>query len=247
MSLSAQAVSGRASASARVLPRSLHLVSLRSCVLFLVACAALAATIGVGRQMLAVSSSRARAMQMGGALSSYLDVNSPWPKFCGNLQNTSQGVGAGANGLEKWRFQTGNVILGSPVVGSNGHVYFGSDDGCVYALDSNGNYLWSYQTGSIVRSTPLLGPNTVFVGSYDNNLYALDSSTGQLKWSFVTPAVTVGASAPTMGPNGLLYLSSHYELYAINSVTGALVWSVEEDGQDTPPAVDSVHGTVYIG
>src|SRR5207249_5005181 len=52
----------------------------------------------------------------------------------------------------KWNFLTGGAVYSTPsVVG--GVVYAGSDDGKVYALDSDsGSKLWSFGTGSPVES-----------------------------------------------------------------------------------------------
>jgi outer membrane protein assembly factor BamB len=52
-----------------------------------------------------------------------------------------------SSGLEKWKFETGNVVHASPAV-VNGTVYIGSWDRNMYALDAaTGKELWRYQTG----------------------------------------------------------------------------------------------------
>lgn len=229
----------------RLQPRS----TVRLFQLLLIALASLLVTFGVHgapKGAFAFGGYQRNTKQLGSALSAYMDVDAPWPKFGANLQNTCQGVGSGADGLEKWRFQTEDSIYSSPVIGSNGNIYFGSDDGCLYALDSNGNYLWSYQTQAPVRSTPLIGVGTIFVVSEDGSLYAVNSSTGHLKWHY--PFSTQGSLdyPPSMSPNGLLYFACDPYLYAINSVTGHLVWKVNYAWNSTALAVDPVHGTVYI-
>ena len=50
----------------------------------------------------------------------------------------------------KWSFQTGERIVSSPVAHA-GTVYFGSDDGQVYALDAaSGRLRWAWRTGSTI-------------------------------------------------------------------------------------------------
>ncbi|MCH8989639.1 MAG: PQQ-binding-like beta-propeller repeat protein, partial [Chloroflexi bacterium] len=53
--------------------------------------------------------------------------------FVGSFDGRVYGLDA-KTGLERWRFQTKNDVFSSPVIG-DGVVYFGSDDGHVYALE----------------------------------------------------------------------------------------------------------------
>jgi outer membrane protein assembly factor BamB len=72
----------------------------------------------------------------------------------------------------------------SPAV-ANGIVYFGSQDGTVYAVNaSSGEKIWSYQTGWLVDSSPAVTNDAVYVGSGDGNLYALNASDGAKLWNF---------------------------------------------------------------
>ena len=67
-------------------------------------------------------------------------------------------------------------------------VYFGSDDGKMYALNSYcGGVLWSHQTGGTVRSSPALvedqaEPENSFIyfGSDDANVYSLNATNGSV-------------------------------------------------------------------
>ena len=54
----------------------------------------------------------------------------------------------------KWKFATGNRIVSSPVI-ENKRIYFGSDDGNVYAIDAEtGREIWKHSTKGPVPSTP---------------------------------------------------------------------------------------------
>jgi outer membrane protein assembly factor BamB len=69
----------------------------------------------------------------------------PWPKFHRDLKNTGHSPYVGPNtGAIKWTYATGDVILSSPAVGSDGTIYVGSADNKLYAFKPNGNILWSY-------------------------------------------------------------------------------------------------------
>jgi len=82
----------------------------------------------------------------------------------------------------KWKFPTGDRIVSSPVLANN-IVYFGGDDGNIYAVNANtGAQIWKYPTGGPVPATPAVSDGTLYAGSYDGKFYALDAKTGLTKW-----------------------------------------------------------------
>jgi len=86
----------------------------------------------------------------------------------------------------KWEFATGGRIVSSAVA-SGGAIYFGSDDGNVYAVDSaKGRQLWQFTTGGPVDSTPAISGGLAYFGSYDGKFYAVDAKSGALRWKFAT-------------------------------------------------------------
>ena len=55
-------------------------------------------------------------------------------------------------------------------------VYFGGENGYLYALDvKTGRLLWKYAVGLPVKSSPIVSGNALFVSDYDGNLYAFVS------------------------------------------------------------------------
>jgi outer membrane protein assembly factor BamB len=78
------------------------------------------------------------------------------------------------NGTVKWsRPLDGGYSVSSPAV-ADGKVYFGLDNGYVYALDAlTGDIIWSYKTEGAVQSSPAISDGLLFVGSNDGNLYAI--------------------------------------------------------------------------
>src|SRR5262249_34437168 len=77
----------------------------------------------------------------------------------------------------KWKSSDGGLLKtylqSSPAV-SKGIVYFGSENGSFYALNSaTGAKLWSYATGGGVRSSPAVVDDVAYFGSGDGNVYAL--------------------------------------------------------------------------
>jgi eukaryotic-like serine/threonine-protein kinase len=86
----------------------------------------------------------------------------------------------------KWKFPTGNRIVASPVTEGK-LIYFGSDDGDVYAVESEtGRQAWKTKTRGPVSATPAVSNGMLYIGSYDGNFYALNAETGELKWKFAT-------------------------------------------------------------
>ncbi|MFP4554452.1 MAG: PQQ-binding-like beta-propeller repeat protein [Actinomycetota bacterium] len=66
--------------------------------------------------------------------------------------------------------------IASPPVVTNDAVYFGTETGSVYAVDSDtGDPLWEepWKTGNYVRASPVVIEGAVYVASGDGNVYAL--------------------------------------------------------------------------
>ncbi len=146
----------------------------------------------------------------------------------------------------KWKFPTGDRIMSSPVLKEN-VVYFGSDDGNVYAVDAaTGHQIWKHATNGPVPATPAIADGTVFIESYDGKLYALNAKTGAVKWKFATGGerrfeakglhgllprnqtiadpFDVFLSSPVVA-NGVVYFGSgDGNVYAVDAATGDMRW-----------------------
>jgi hypothetical protein len=161
-----------------------------------------------------------------------------------------------------WTFYIGTNSDSTPVAGADGTVYFGADDGKLYAVnpeDRRHDYLyhdrpfptdreWTFQTGNPasppqVDTTPAIAPDgTILVVSNDNYLYALNQK-GTLNWRFPIPvnAATQPISSPTVDEvRGVVYTgSSDTQLYAVKSdlalprnLKENLITSVYEGGEN---------------
>src|SRR5205814_6225450 len=112
--------------------------------------------------------------------------------------------------LKAWEFVTGNEANGSPAIGVDGTIYFGSSDGRLYAVRSNGTTYWSYLTGGAVISAPALASDeTVYFGSLDGWLYAVQADAGstsgsKLRWRVQTAGQI--HSSPAVGLDGTMYV-----------------------------------------
>jgi outer membrane protein assembly factor BamB len=132
-----------------------------------------------------------------------------------------------------WSFATAGAVTSSPVV-AGGRVFFGSDDGKVYAVGlADGRERWSFATQDIVEAPPLVLDGRVFVGSSDAFVYALDAATGALLWKAETGDRIVGSANWIEAPDGdgvrIVVGSYDTRLYCFDADTGAQLWSYATD------------------
>jgi cysteine-rich repeat protein len=108
-----------------------------------------------------------------------------WPRFGYAWQHAPQHGSAAAQQrllrgtpafvAHKWSHLTESEVTCSPMVGSDGTLYFGTMPNEIRAVNgSDGTLLWTFATGNWVRSSPAIAPDgTVYFGSWDNKFYAL--------------------------------------------------------------------------
>ena len=142
-------------------------------------------------------------------------------------------------GLLKNTFTINGVSQCSePVVSANGSIYFGTNSGFLYSMNSDGTEKWKFPNGGGFYS-PSIGPDgTIYTGG--DKLYALNPN-GTEKWS-----ISIFAKGPiSFGSDGTLYVTSGGNgLYAIRN--GAIVWNVAEIGNCMSASV-APDGTIYCG
>jgi hypothetical protein len=118
-----------------------------------------------------------------------------------------------------WQYKTGTTCSASPIVSSNGTVYFGAYDRYFYAVSSGGSLAWRsnrYST-SIVGSAGLGSSGTVYFATIGGSIYALNAS-GTSDWSSpcYIPSAAINASV-LIGNNGTLYIGAdNNSVYAID-------------------------------
>ncbi len=168
----------------------------------------------------------------------------------------------------KWKFPTGDRIVSSPVW-SNGVIYFGGDDGNIYAVDAKtGRQLWKHTTGGPAPSTPAVVDGTLYVVSYDGKLHALDARTGGVRWKFATGGerrfeakglnglqprnqtiadpFDVFLSSPVVAEGAVYFGSGDGNLYAVDVASGELRWKFQTgDVVHASPAY--ADGVLYFG
>jgi eukaryotic-like serine/threonine-protein kinase len=157
------------------------------------------------------------------------------------------------NGTKMWDYDTGNAIKSSPII-SNNILYFGSDDGKLYAVDTiNGSKYWDYTTGDKVRSSPAIINDTVYVGSDDGKVYAV-SKGGNLNWTYDMGKPVKSSPMIDSNDNSLFIGADNGKVACLDTRNGAEKWVHNVTGavKSTPALLGnkivfaSDGGTVYI-
>lgn len=188
-----------------------------------------------------------------------------WPKYRHDIWNTGRSStnGPRTNAL-KWTFATGRSEKGGgietdPVMGPDGTVYVGANNGILYGLDPDrGDIQWAFPTGFDtfgIYSTPaILKDGTVVFGAKDGKVYGVRPPTtgllGDLRWS-VDLKTTIQTS-PGIGPDGTVYIGAdNWKLYAIAPPQGTsparITWSFQTGGDMISSPAVGPDGTIYFG
>jgi outer membrane protein assembly factor BamB len=192
------------------------------------------------------------------------------PMFRGDLSHSGIYSGTGVPILKgvKWTFRTHGEVISSPAI-ANGVVYFGSNDGKLYAIDQEtGTQKWNFSTNARITSSPAIANGLVYFSSYDGSFFALDAISGKLKWKFLIagekrfaathlhgslPAgetmpdpFDVYLSSPAVWHGTVYFGSGDGNIYALDSATGRLQWKFPTgDVVHASPAI--ADGKLYIG
>ncbi len=157
------------------------------------------------------------------------EAASSWPMFRGvpSLQGISSERLAVPLKL-KWSFQAKDSIESSAAI-VDGSVFFGSQDGGLYALDlASGKLRWRYDTNAAIgESSPCVYSGMVFVGDLNGILHAVDSVSGKPRWTFKTEGEL--KSSPVASGNRVYIGSYDQNLYCV-STAGALIWKYPTEG-----------------
>jgi outer membrane protein assembly factor BamB len=159
-----------------------------------------------------------------------------------------------------WNYETGAAIWGTPTINDD-TVYFGSDDGKLYAVDAQtGSPRWEFPTQGFVRSQPAVMGEMVYFTSDDGFLYAVDAQRGTLAWrtdigNALTPEVrkNIGTNAydyrqsSPIVVDGEAYVGSlDGNVYALSANTGQVIWTYNTNGKVRATPV-LANGTLYVG
>jgi outer membrane protein assembly factor BamB len=124
-------------------------------------------------------------------------------------------------------------------------IFFGADDGTVYAVRVNdGTLRWSAKTGGSVIASPSVALGKVYVGSLDNSFYAFGAETGSQIWkqplgSRIYASQAVSDSSVYVGTAGR-------SMYRLDARSGAILWRAST-GSVVNAAPLIAGSIVYVG
>ncbi len=204
------------------------------------------------------------AAHVSGAAEGVGPAKSAWPMYRGDARRTGRTdiVGPKTNRV-RWAFSTGRNekdggIETDPVIGPDGTVYLGANNGIFYALDpETGGVRWAFPTRYdtfAIYSTPYVDRRgIVYFGAKDGNVYAVGAPRGGIMgvelWS-----INVGApieTSPAFTPDGTLVIGAdNWAYFGITPPQGGkgpqIKWRFQTQGTlITSPTVDT-DGTVYV-
>jgi len=81
----------------------------------------------------------------------------------------------------RWQYRAAGAVESTPVIGDDGLVYFGDNEGVIHAVDLQGKMQWTAKVGPPVRSAgTILAPQRVAFGLDDETLIVLQCSSKAL-------------------------------------------------------------------
>jgi outer membrane protein assembly factor BamB len=176
-----------------------------------------------------------------------------WPMFHYNAQRTGR-CPYGPNITNacpelKWKLNTGELSISTPVISKDGMIYLGLMDfhKSLIAMNPNGTIKWFYDAGDYVDSSPAIGEDgTIYFGSEGDNLYALFPN-GTLKWSTYLGEGWVDSS-PAIDQYGIIYCTTvvSSQIHAVYP-NGTIKWSFQTEGWVYSSPAIAEDGTVYVG
>jgi outer membrane protein assembly factor BamB len=163
----------------------------------------------------------------------------------------------GKTGKIVWSRSLASRSESSPLV-ADGRVYFGSENGTVYALaTANGNVRWRYRASGAVKGGVALDSGKLYFGAYGGRMHAIRERDGALVWRSSTHGRRFGLGSGNFYATpavayGRVYLgNTDGKVYSFSATSGKLAWTHSTGGYVyASPAVAQVPGgrpTVYIG
>ena len=179
----------------------------------------------------------------------YVGTNS-YLFFAGDTTNYFYAIDP-KSGEIKWTFLTGDPHANESgyLINNEGTIFFGSQSGWLYAIDTTGTLKWKYNTGSNiyqdVMNTDLQG--NIYITNASDSLYCF-SKDGQLNWA-VRYGNGMFPHSVSMSPDGntLYIIGSNDSIYALNS-SGEIknVFGFPESIADRCPLLIDNSANIYI-
>ncbi|MEA2272865.1 MAG: hypothetical protein QOI98_1573 [Solirubrobacteraceae bacterium] len=166
---------------------------------------------------------------------------------------------AADDGHTRWSRRLGSRSESSPLV-DRGKVYFGTEDGSVYAVSAHdGSVLWRYRADGAVKGGLTFDEERrrLYFGDYGGGVHAIRARNGQRVWHAKTHSGPLGLGSGSFYSTaavayGRVYLgNTNGNVYSYDEDTGRLAWRKRTGNYVySSPAVAQVprgRPTVYVG
>ncbi|MBS1518577.1 MAG: PQQ-binding-like beta-propeller repeat protein [Bacteroidetes bacterium] len=138
------------------------------------------------------------------------------------------------NGRELWKYKTG-FSISCDVSAKDGKIYFGSDDGNFYCLDTAGILVWKKDLRTKFQAASTFYKDLVITAGIDGNVYAMNSQNGDPVWTFKTKGAVW---ATPLLHKDLIFIGSYdRRFYCLDAGSGKELWNYLCEGRVRTSAV----------
>ncbi|MGD9497343.1 MAG: PQQ-binding-like beta-propeller repeat protein [Armatimonadota bacterium] len=148
-----------------------------------------------------------------------------------------------STGQQAWEIQVGGAV--TSVTADGNTVFFGSEDGSLYAANTKGELLWQRPLGARVVAEPLVTDEHVIAATLEGSIHCLARGDGRELWRVQTVTGAPIYAGPRMGPSTILVGDDGGMLHSITP-EGEVVASLELAGLVRGP-VGVSGGIVVVG
>ncbi len=153
-----------------------------------------------------------------------------------------------SDGSLQWPFKAEGGLWSQPITDGEGHIFFGSLDHKVYALDAaTGKPFWDQpaELGGAIAGSPALSNGVLYVGSFDQKLTPISAATGE-----VGPSISTDGwvwSAPLVVDGTLYAADLQGNVYALNASDLSERWKIQpEPGSAVRGTPALLNGVLYF-
>lgn len=138
-----------------------------------------------------------------------------------------------------WRVVCNGAISSAPLYRpESGRVYFGADDGKMYAVNAKtGQVVWSYNTQGTIEHSPAFSQGLLLFTTSENRIYALEAETGKWRWQYDRErpeGFTIrGYAGVAVADDRAFTGFADGVLVALKVTTGEVVWTRSLAGSNT--------------
>ena len=143
-----------------------------------------------------------------------------------------------------WEFEANGSIYASAAI-ANGKVFFGADDGILYALNaSSGEKLWTNKFTAKIRASPVTNGTLVIAADTNGTVRGLDAETGNVTWQAKVGGAVLGT--PTIYESKVVFGADNYHVYVLRIYDGTKALDYFADKRVvSSPVVDADFITFY--